>query len=117
MNDYEKMVSLMRNESKKTAAPPPVIGLVVDRGKIKLDSMELDTDDYLINCNLRLDDKEKVYWHKEKPSGGEYLTDGQHNGSLKEYKDNILQKGDKVLMLKLDGFEKYILIAKVVKPT
>lgn len=116
MNDYEKMINIIKAAVKQAAAPSPVLGLVTGRGKIKLDTMELDTDDYLINCNLRLDDKEKVYWHKEKPTGGEYLSDGEHNGTLKEYKDNVLQAGDRVLMLKLDGYEKYILIAKVVKP-
>ena len=30
--------------------------------------------------------------------------------------NNVLQEGDRVLMLKLEGFEKFVLIAKVVEP-
>ena len=44
------------------------------------------------------------------------MTDSEHNSTLEEYKRNILQEGDEVLLLKLDRHEKYILIAKVVVP-
>lgn len=117
MTEYENLIRIIKRIVEKSAAPSPVLGRVTGRGKIKLDSMELDTDDYLINCSLRLDDNEKVYWHKEKPTGGEYLSDAEHNNTLKEYKDNVLKTGDMVLMQKLSNSEKYILIAKVVKPT
>lgn len=116
MNAYEEFINQMRKAGKYYNAPVPQIGIVTERGKIKIDSMTLDTDDYLINCNLRLDDKEKVYIHKDKTASSDYVTDSSHNGTLKEYKDNVLYSGDKVLMIKLDGFEQFILIAKVVKP-
>lgn len=45
------------------------------------------------------------------------MTDSSHNKTLEEYKANILREGDKVLLLKLEKHEKFVLIAKVVIPT
>lgn len=118
MNSYERIISEMRKQGAMYNPPVPVIGVVQGRGRIKIDSidLELDEDDYLINCNLRLDDTEKVYYHTGHTASGQYLTDGEHNGTLKEHKDNVLRTGDRVLAFKLESFEKYIIIAKVVKP-
>lgn len=44
------------------------------------------------------------------------MTDFSHNATLEEYKENILQEGDKVLLLKLNKHEIYIVMAKVVTP-
>lgn len=118
MNSYERIISEMRKQGARYNPPAPVIGVVQGRGRIKIDSidLELDEDDYLIDCNLRLDDTEKVYYHTRHTASGQYLTDGEHNGTLKEHKDNVLRTGDRVLAFKLENFEKYIIIAKVVKP-
>lgn len=116
MNGYEKIVKLMRKSGEYYNPEVPEIGIVAENGKIKIDSIELEKSDYLINCNLRLDDKEKVYIHNNMTSSGDYVTDGSHNGVLKEYRDNILQPGDKVLVQKLNGHEQYVVIAKVVNP-
>lgn len=116
MNGYEKLVEQMRKAGKYYNAPIPQIGVVKERGKISLCGIDLDTKDYLMNCNLRLDDKEKVYFHSGHTSSGDYVTNSVHNSTLKEYKDNVLYPGDKVLMLKLDKQEKYILLEKVVSP-
>ena len=71
---------------------------------------------YLINCNLRLDNKKKIFIHNSKPQSAEYMTDSSHNATLEEYKKNILQEGDRVLLIKLNKHEKYVVIAKVVVP-
>ena len=44
------------------------------------------------------------------------MTDSSHNATLEEYKKNILQEGDRVLLIKLNKHEKYVVIAKVVVP-
>lgn len=69
-----------------------------------------------INCNLRLDNKKKIFIHNSKPQSAEYMTDSSHNATLEEYKKNILQEGDRVLLIKLNKHEKYVVIAKVVVP-
>lgn len=116
MNGYEKIVEQMRKSGKYYNPSVPEIGIVAEDGKIKIDSIELEKDDYLINCNLRLDDKETVYIHSSGTASGDYVTDSSHNSALKEYRDNILEPGDKVLVQKLNGHEQYVVIAKVVKP-
>lgn len=116
MNAYEELTELIRQNGKRYNPPVPQIGIVSGRGKIKIDGIEIKPEDYLMNCNLRLDEKEKVFIHTAKPSSGEFMTDSSHNGTLKEMKNNVLQEGDRVLMLKLEGFEKFVLIAKVVEP-
>ena len=119
MNAYEKFVNVMRKAGTYNNAPTPQIGIVSGRGKIKVDTQELEPDDYLLDCNLRLDDKEKIYLHSSRPSSGEYITDSSHNGTLKEYSDNVLRTGDKVLLLKMTGvageIEKFIVLSMVVE--
>lgn len=88
MNPYEEFVKQFRKCGAYYNAPPPQIGVMKKEGCVKLDTMELDTDDYLIDCNLSLDGE------------GE----------------NVLQEGDKVLVLKMQDQEIYILLAKVVNP-
>ena len=116
INTYERFVEQMRKAGSFYNAPVPHLGIMMDSGKIRMDTMILDKSDYLINCNLRLDRAKKVFLHTSKPESAEYMTDSEHNSTLEEYKRNILQEGDKVLLLKLDRHEKYILIAKVVVP-
>lgn len=106
----------MRKAGRFYNAPVPQLGIMMDSGKIKMDTMIIDKNDYLINCNLRLDRAKKVFLHTSKPESAEYMTDSEHNSTLEEYTKNILQEGDKVLLLKLDGHERYVLIAKVVVP-
>lgn len=118
MDPYERMIEIMRRQGKKYNPPAPEIGIMEEEGKVRLNDLLLDTDDYLIDCNLRLDKTKKVYYHKGEPSGGGYLTTSDHNAELEEYKKNLLQTGDRVLMLKIenDDAEQYILLAKVVIP-
>lgn len=116
MNGYEELVEAIREEGKYYNPPPIQIGIVMERGKVKLDTNILDTDDYYIDCNLRLDDKEKVYIHTGRTASGDYVTDSSHNGTMKEYKNNVLYEGDRVLVMKLSNKEHYVVIAKVVVP-
>lgn len=108
MNAYETLVKQMRKAGSFYNAPAPQLGVMLADGKIKIDTMTLDKADYLIDCNLRLDNKEKVFLHTSK------LGTESHDATLREYKRNILAEGDKVLILKLQKHEKYIVIAKVV---
>lgn len=108
MNAYETIVKQMRKAGSFYNAPAPQLGVMLDGGKIKIDTMTIDKSDYLIDCNLCLDNKEKVFLHTSKP-GAE-----SHDATLQEYKKNILAEGDKVLILKLQKHEKYVVIAKVV---
>ena len=83
----------------------------MESGKVRIDTMTLKKEDYLIDCNLRLDPNKKIFLHASKPESAEYMTDSDHNVTRK----NILKEGDIVLLLKLHKHEKYILIAKVVE--
>lgn len=123
INAYEKIIEAMRKEGRYYNAPPLILGTVMSKGKIKIDEMILDAKkgDFLIGSSLRLDDEVKQYVHEKKPFGGEWLTDGAHNADLKEYKNNVLYPGDKVLMVKLTTINRneseiFVVIAKVVKP-
>ena len=100
----------MRRAGRYYNAQPPQLGIMMDAGKIKIDTMTLDKNDYLINCNLRLDNKKKIFIHNSKPQSAEYMTDSSHNATLEEYKKN------RVLLIKLNKHEKYVVIAKVVVP-
>lgn len=106
----------MRKAGKYYNNQPHQLGIMMDSGKIKIDAMTLDKNDYLLNCNLRLDTKKKIFIHNSEPQSAEYMTDSSHNATLEEYKKNILQEGDRVLLVKLDKHEKYVVIAKVVAP-
>lgn len=106
----------MRRAGRYYNAQPPQLGIMMDAGKIKIDTMTLDKNDYLINCNLRLNNKKKIFIHNSEPQSAEYMTDSSHNATLEEYKKNILQEGDRVLLVKLNKHEKYVVIAKVVVP-
>ena len=88
MNPYEEFVKQFRKCGAYYNAPSPELGVMKQGGRIKLDTMELDTDDYLMDCSLALE------------------GDGE----------NVLKAGDKVLVLKMQDQETYILIAKVVNP-
>lgn len=106
----------MRKAGKFYNPPEPQLGIMMESGKIRIDTMILDKKDYLMSCNLRLDNSKRVYLHSSQPGSGEYMTDFSHNATLEEYKENILQEGDKVLLLKLNKHEIYIVMAKVVTP-
>ena len=116
MDAYERIIEQMRKSGKYYNAPVPQIGVVSSGKKIKLDNLVINKDDYLIDCNLRFSDSGRVYFHKEKPSGGEYLSTSEHNATMEEYKNNILNEGDRVLIMKLANSEQYIILAKVVSP-
>lgn len=118
MDGCERLIEIIRNQGAKHNPPVPMIGVMGEEGKVKLNDLSLDKDDYLMNCNLRLDPSKKIFYHKEKPSGGEYVSSSGHNTTLEEYKKNLLQEGDSVLMIKIENDEivQYILLAKVVAP-
>lgn len=90
MNPYEEFVKQFRKCGAYYNAPSPELGVMKKGGRIKLDTMELDTEDYLMDCSLALD--------------------GDGDG------ENVLKEGDKVLVLKMQDQETYILLAKVVDP-
>lgn len=103
-------------EAGKFYNPPvPQLGVMMESGKVRVDTMTLKKEDYLIDCNLRLDPNKKIFLHTSKPESAEYMTDSDHNVTMEEYRKNILKEGDIVLLLKLHKHEKYILIAKVVE--
>ena len=97
----------MRKAGKFYNAPVPQLGIMMESGKVRIDTMTLKKEDYLIDCNLRLDPNKKIFLHASEPD---------HNVTMEEYRKNILKEGDIVLLLKLHKHEKYILIAKVVEP-
>lgn len=86
MNPYEEFVKQFRDCGKYYNSPPPELGIMKKDGAVKLDTMELDTDDYLISCGLSL-------------SG-----DGP----------NALKEGDTVLVVRMQDL--FILLDKVVSP-
>lgn len=117
MNAYEKLVEEIRKQGRYYNPPHIQIGIVADsEGTIKLGGLNLKKKDYLINCNLRLENGEKIYLHKRWVSSGNYVTDSSHNSSMQEYKKNLLAAGDKLALVKVSGMEKYIVLAKVVDP-
>lgn len=95
----------MRNAGKYYNSPDIQLGKVLASGKIKVGDLPLEKGDYLINCNLRMNANEKIYLHTEP---------NESASNMKEYKNNILSEGDRILALKIE--EKYIIIAKVVSP-
>ena len=62
----------------------------MESGKVRIDTMTLKKEDYLINCNLRLDPNKKIFLHTSKPESAEYMTDSDHNVTMEEYRKNIL---------------------------
>lgn len=44
----------MRKAGAFYNAPVPQLGIMMDAGKIRIDTMTLRKEDYLIDCNLRL---------------------------------------------------------------
>ena len=105
MDAYERIIEQMRKSGKYYNAPTPQIGVVSSGKKIKIDNLVINKDDYLMDCNLRFSDSGRVYFH----------TDGTGE-SLSEYKKNILSEGDRVLVMKLENSEQYIVLSKVVIP-
>lgn len=95
----------MRKAGKSYNGPSVQLGKVMTDGKVKIGDLQIQKEDYLLDCNLRMSEDEKIYIHTE-------ITDSVTN--LKEYKNNILQEGDRVLIVKLE--EKFVIIAKVVNP-
>lgn len=95
----------MRKAGEYYNAPAIQLGKVMTDGKIKVGDLPLQKEDYLLDCNLRLNTDKKIYLHTEADDS---------TGNLQEYRDNILDEGDRVLVLKNE--EKYIVIAKVVDP-
>ena len=95
----------MRKAGKYYNDPAIQLGKVLANGKIKVGDLPLEKGDYLLDCNIRLNADKKIYLHTE-------MTDSVTN--MREYKNNILSEGDKVLALKVK--EKFVIIAKVVEP-
>ena len=95
----------MRKAGKYYNSPTIQLGKVLTDGKVKVGDLLLQKEDYLLNCNLRLNADEKIYLHTEKNESVE---------NMQEYKYNILQEGDIILAMKVE--EKFVIIAKVVKP-
>ena len=94
----------MRKAGKYYNSPAIQLGKVLIDGKVKVGDLLLQKEDYLLNCNLRLNADEKIYLHTEK---------NESAINMQEYKNNILQEGDIILVMKIE--EKFVIIAKVVK--
>lgn len=105
MNIYERFIEQMRKAGTYYNDPAIQLGKVMAGGKIKVGDLLIQKEDYLMDCNLRLNTNEKIYLHTQKDGSSE---------NLQEYKKNILYEGDKVLAIK--NGEKFIIIAKVVAP-
>lgn len=95
----------MRKAGRFYNGPAVQLGKIMTDGRIKIGDLQIQKEDYLLDCNLRMPEDENIYIHTE-------MTDSVTN--LKEYKNNILQEGDRVLIIKLE--EKFVIIAKVVNP-
>lgn len=54
MDAYERLIRQMRQAGKYYNDPPLQMGIVGKNGTIKIDDLELDTEDYLMDCNLRM---------------------------------------------------------------
>ena len=82
--------------------------------------MELDAEDYLIDCNLRLDDTETRFYHTKKVPAETNLVSA-HNDTLKEYREDVLKEGDQVVLVQMETKDKdgndselFVVLAKVV---
>jgi hypothetical protein len=88
MNAYERFVQQMRKAGRYYNDPTMQIGIAGKNRTIKADDLELDSEDYLINCDLKQGSK------------------------------NELEEGDQVVMFKLktkeEESETFIVLAKVV---
>lgn len=87
MNQYEKLIEQMRKAGRFYNPQVPEIGIVGHDGRVKIGSGIINKSDYSVSSNLA-------------------VTEGI----------NHLEEGDKVLLMKVNGTEEFILIAKVVAP-
>lgn len=109
MNGYERIINQMRQQGRYHNPPTIQIGEVGDNKTIKVGDAPLDKDDYLLDCNLTFE-TDSFFYHAAK----------NQDSALKEYKRNILKKGDQVLVIKLtvadEDTEQYAVLSKVVEP-
>lgn len=87
MNAYEKLIEQMRKAGRFYNPQVPELGIVGHDGRIKIGSVILNKNDYLVSSNLT---------------------------AAKGI--NCLEEGDKVLLMKINDTEEFVLIAKVVDP-
>ena len=106
MNAYEKLINQMRQQGKYYNDPSIQIGTVLSGKKINLADLTLDSDDYLLDCNLTFDEDAK-YFH----------TGKSETSDLKAYKANILEEGDLIIGVKVvrDNTEQFVILSKVVE--
>lgn len=120
MDNIERLIKQMRKAGAYYNAPALQIGVVGTDKTIKIGDLQLDAEDYLIDCNLRLDDKEKWVYHTKKVPAETNLVSA-HNDTLKEYQDNRLKEGDQVVLVQMEAKDKggndseiFVVLAKVV---
>lgn len=120
MDNIERLIKQMRKAGAYYNAPALQIGVVGTDKTIKIGDLQLDAEDYLIDCNLRLDDKEKWFYHTKKVPAETNLVSA-HNDTLKEYQDNLLNEGDQVVLVQMEAKDKdgndselFVVLAKVV---
>ena len=87
MNAYEKLIEQMRKAGRFYNPQVPELGTVGYEGRIKTGSVILNKNDYIVSSNL---------------TAAEGI--------------NRLEEGDKVLLMKINDTEEFVLIAKVVDP-
>ena len=81
MNIYERFIEQMRKAGTYYNDPAIQLGKVMVGGKINVGDLLIQKEDYLMDCNLRLNTNEKIYLHTQKDGSSE---------NLQEYKKNIL---------------------------
>lgn len=120
MDKIERLIKQMRKAGAYYNAPALQIGIVGTNKTIKIGDLELDAEDYLIDCNLRLDDTETRFYHTKKVPAETNLVSA-HNDTLKEYREDVLKEGDQVVLVQMETKDKdgndselFVVLAKVV---
>ena len=87
MTPYEELIEQMRKAGRFYNPQVPEFGIMGHDGRVKIGSGILNKSDYSVSSNLA-------------------VKDGI----------NHLEEGDKVLLMKMNDTEEFVLIAKVVDP-
>ena len=66
MNIYERFIEQMRKAGTYYNDPAIQLGKVMVGGKINVGDLLIQKEDYLMDCNLRLNTNEKIYLHTKK---------------------------------------------------
>lgn len=98
MNSIEELIEEMRRQGAKNNPPEMQLGTVKSGGIIEAYGHQLSKKDYLIAADLN----KKI----------EFTC--SYDGHRTEYKDNMLNPGDTVVVYKMENV--FVVLTKVVKP-